>query len=214
HDGLPMGFIPRVFFPDQTARSIGWPTGSPFQFEVGLHDGAWGVLGFLSSGSAACSGSPPGLAGRCSCLTPPTAISARCSRATTTLRTTSSLTGSLASGCSFSFISTDGLAASRRAERRPNGRALTRVATGAAIPDILPQGGWRQARSSPTGSGPEGSSPNEIDAGCLFSLPPASSVLRHCRAWLGNPLPLPPNREATSARFVPGVMGCECEFVH
>ena len=45
--GLPMGFIPHVFFPDQTARSLGWPTGSPFQFEVGLHDGAWGVLGFL-----------------------------------------------------------------------------------------------------------------------------------------------------------------------
>ena len=45
--GLPLGFIPHVFFPDQTAESIGWPTGSPFQFEVGLHDGAWGVLGFL-----------------------------------------------------------------------------------------------------------------------------------------------------------------------
>jgi hypothetical protein len=30
--GLPMGFIPHVFFPDQTAESIGWPTGSPFQF--------------------------------------------------------------------------------------------------------------------------------------------------------------------------------------
>src|SRR5215470_2438895 len=45
--GLPMGFIPHVFFPDQTAQSIGWPTGSPFQFEVGLHDGSWGVLGFL-----------------------------------------------------------------------------------------------------------------------------------------------------------------------
>jgi hypothetical protein len=45
--GLPLGFIPHVFFADETARSIGWPTGSPFQFEVGLHDGAWGVLGFL-----------------------------------------------------------------------------------------------------------------------------------------------------------------------
>lgn len=45
--GLPLGFIPHVFFPDQTARMIGWPPGSPFQFEVGVHDGAWGVLGFL-----------------------------------------------------------------------------------------------------------------------------------------------------------------------
>ncbi len=39
--------IPHVFFADQTAQSIGWPAGNPFQFEVGLHDGAWGVLGFL-----------------------------------------------------------------------------------------------------------------------------------------------------------------------
>ncbi|HEX2215481.1 MAG TPA: DUF6790 family protein [Xanthobacteraceae bacterium] len=45
--GLPLGFVPHVFFPDQTAAMIGWPTGSPFQFEVGVHDGAWGVLGFL-----------------------------------------------------------------------------------------------------------------------------------------------------------------------
>ena len=45
--GLPLGFIPHVFFPDQAARMIGWAPGSPFQFEVGVHDGAWGVLGFL-----------------------------------------------------------------------------------------------------------------------------------------------------------------------
>jgi hypothetical protein len=45
--GLPLGFIPHVFFPDYAAQSIGWPTGSPFQFEVGVHDGACGVLGFL-----------------------------------------------------------------------------------------------------------------------------------------------------------------------
>lgn len=46
--GFVFGFIPHVFFADQTAESIGWATGSPFQFEVGIHDGAWGVLGFLS----------------------------------------------------------------------------------------------------------------------------------------------------------------------
>lgn len=45
--GFVMGFIPHVFFADETARLIGWPPGSPFQFEVGIHDGAWGVLGFL-----------------------------------------------------------------------------------------------------------------------------------------------------------------------
>lgn len=45
--GLPMGFVPHVFFADQSARQIGWAPGSPFQFEVGFHDGAWGMLGFL-----------------------------------------------------------------------------------------------------------------------------------------------------------------------
>jgi uncharacterized protein DUF6790 len=44
--GLLFGFIPHVFFPEQAAKMIGWPV-SPFQFEVGVHDGAWGVLGFL-----------------------------------------------------------------------------------------------------------------------------------------------------------------------
>ncbi len=46
--GLFFGFVPHVFFPDRTAHLIGWPPGSPFQFEVGLDDGAWGILGFLS----------------------------------------------------------------------------------------------------------------------------------------------------------------------
>jgi len=44
--GALFGFIPHIFFPDQTAHMIGWSP-SPFQFEVGVHDGAWGVLGFL-----------------------------------------------------------------------------------------------------------------------------------------------------------------------
>jgi len=44
--GFLFGFIPHVFFPDQAAKAIGWSP-SPFQFEVGAHDGAWGVLGFL-----------------------------------------------------------------------------------------------------------------------------------------------------------------------
>ena len=45
--GFVFGFIPHVFFADATAKAIGWAPGSPFQFEVGIHDGAWGVLGFL-----------------------------------------------------------------------------------------------------------------------------------------------------------------------
>lgn len=43
-----IGFISHVFFPDMAAKMIGWPTGSPFQFEVGVHDGAWALLGILS----------------------------------------------------------------------------------------------------------------------------------------------------------------------
>lgn len=46
--GLIFGFIPHVFFPDRAAEAIGWATGSHFQYEVGVHDGAWGLLGFLS----------------------------------------------------------------------------------------------------------------------------------------------------------------------
>jgi hypothetical protein len=45
--GFLFGFIPHVFFADQAAELIGWPKGSMFQFEVGVHDGAWGILGFL-----------------------------------------------------------------------------------------------------------------------------------------------------------------------
>lgn len=45
--GFLFGFVPHVFFADQAAGLIGWPKGSMFQFEVGLHDGAWGILGFL-----------------------------------------------------------------------------------------------------------------------------------------------------------------------
>lgn len=37
-----------LFAADDVARSIGWPTGSPFQREVGFGDLAWGVLGVLS----------------------------------------------------------------------------------------------------------------------------------------------------------------------
>ena len=42
-----IGFIGHVFYAKQVAHMIGWPIGSPFQFEVGCHDGAWALLGFL-----------------------------------------------------------------------------------------------------------------------------------------------------------------------
>lgn len=40
-------FSGHIFMADKIAQSIGWPTGSPFQFEVGMADLAFGVLGIL-----------------------------------------------------------------------------------------------------------------------------------------------------------------------
>src|SRR4249920_3568476 len=69
--GLPMGFIPHVFFLDQAAELIGWAP-SPFQLEVGFQT-VPGVFSVSSaSGLAVCSGSRPGSAGRSSCSEPPT----------------------------------------------------------------------------------------------------------------------------------------------
>ena len=34
-----------LFFPDPIAESIGWPKGNPFQWEVGLANLSYGVLG-------------------------------------------------------------------------------------------------------------------------------------------------------------------------
>lgn len=39
-----------LFFPDPIAESIGWPKGSPFQWEVGLANLSYGVLGAWASG--------------------------------------------------------------------------------------------------------------------------------------------------------------------
>jgi hypothetical protein len=38
-----------IFVPDPIADSIGWPRGSPFQFEVGLASISYGVLGVVAS---------------------------------------------------------------------------------------------------------------------------------------------------------------------
>src|SRR5581483_7412593 len=36
-----------IFAPDQTAQSIGWATGSPFQYENAFGDLGYGILGIL-----------------------------------------------------------------------------------------------------------------------------------------------------------------------
>ncbi|MDI6742019.1 MAG: hypothetical protein QMD11_04690 [Smithella sp.] len=42
-----MAFYGHAFLADKVAASIGWPTGSPFQFEVAVTNLAFGVLGVL-----------------------------------------------------------------------------------------------------------------------------------------------------------------------
>jgi hypothetical protein len=41
------GGIGHLLFADKVAESIGWPTGSPFQREVGMWDAAIGIVGIL-----------------------------------------------------------------------------------------------------------------------------------------------------------------------
>ena len=43
-----LGAFAHVFMGPETAASIGWESGSPFQFEVGMANLAFGVLGILS----------------------------------------------------------------------------------------------------------------------------------------------------------------------
>jgi hypothetical protein len=44
------GFVGHVFTPDAVAESIDWPTGSPFQQEMGFANLALGVLGLVAAG--------------------------------------------------------------------------------------------------------------------------------------------------------------------
>jgi hypothetical protein len=49
--GLGLGYfysgLGHLLLADQVAESIGWPTGSPFQREVGMWDAALGIVGLL-----------------------------------------------------------------------------------------------------------------------------------------------------------------------
>jgi hypothetical protein len=42
-----LAFVSHAFYAARTARSIGWPPGSPFQFEVAVADLSYGVLGLM-----------------------------------------------------------------------------------------------------------------------------------------------------------------------
>jgi len=45
--GLIWGGLGHLLMPDRVAEGIGWPTGSPFQREVGMWDLALGIVGVL-----------------------------------------------------------------------------------------------------------------------------------------------------------------------
>lgn len=42
-----IGFIAHTFYAEQTAIHIGWAPGSPFQFEIGMANLAFGIVGLL-----------------------------------------------------------------------------------------------------------------------------------------------------------------------
>lgn len=44
------GFFGHLFLSDQVAESVGWPTGSPFQLEMGFANLVLGVLGIIAVG--------------------------------------------------------------------------------------------------------------------------------------------------------------------
>lgn len=77
-----------LFFPDPVADSIGWPRGTPWQWEVGLAGLGWGVLGVMAPRSSDRSGSPPSSWRRSSCSVPPSAMSASSWPRTTAHRAT------------------------------------------------------------------------------------------------------------------------------
>ncbi len=45
--GCVLAWYGHTFMADEIARKIGWPVGSPFQFEVAVADLSWGVCGIL-----------------------------------------------------------------------------------------------------------------------------------------------------------------------
>ena len=198
--GLPMGFVPHVFFADATAWAIGWPTGSPFQFEVGVHDGAWGVLGFLCIWIGGRFWLATGLGWSLFML-----------GATYGHIRQTVLEGDYAP-YNFLTIFSDGFIAVwllallwlywRSADSSPSTARTRRGCHRGLDPRYTQAGGWQQARASPTGSGPEGSSPNERFAGCSSSLPPALKRYSASR----EPQPAPVRGKAFALK-VPSVHG-------
>src|SRR5438445_12688114 len=62
-------------------------------------------------------------------------------------------------------------------------------------------GGWRWTSHSPTGSGPEGSSPNELRFGSLVSLPPNSHTTRGLAPRIGRAKPAPDDVRPSAERI-------------
>ena len=114
--GFVFGFIPHVFYADEAAKLIGWPSGNPFQSRSGCTTAPGASSAFCASSSAAGSGWRPRSAGRSSCSAQPTAMCISCSSRAISLHTTSCRhlpTRSSRFGCSDCSTPTIAAAASR-----------------------------------------------------------------------------------------------------
>jgi 4-amino-4-deoxy-L-arabinose transferase-like glycosyltransferase len=116
------GFFGHVFISDSVADSIGWPTGNPFQLEVGFANLAIGILGIVAMG-------------RCDGFREATVIAVTVFGVGATIAHVSDIidTRNLAPGNTIQNIGNllkpalliGFLAASRRAERSPDSEAHT-----------------------------------------------------------------------------------------
>src|SRR6478736_5700426 len=70
-------------------------------------------------------------------------------------------------------------------EAAENSRSGTRALAFLSLSSQIGPGGWQWTDHSPTGSGPEGSSPNELRFGSLVSLPPFTLSRMQGRARSG-----------------------------
>src|SRR5882757_8795666 len=70
-----------------------------------------------------------------------------------------------------------------------------------AVPADIKLGGWRWTSHSPTGSGPEGSSPNELRFGSLVSLPPNSHTTHGLAPRIGRAKPAPDDVRPSAERI-------------
>ena len=165
--GLAAGFIPHVFFADETAPPSDGRREVRSSSRSACMTGAWGVLGFLCIwiGGTFWLATGPRLVA-CSCSARPTGHIRETRAPFGTIRPDNFLTifsdgfiADLAAGAALALLA-------RRRIQRAVSRGSEWLPREPRSPIYSDSGGWQQAHASPTGSGPEGSSPNEHYAGC------------------------------------------------